>query len=160
MPIKKNAARIIKSCGMLLICAAAFFVFLAYASEDDSTATTQSGTTAVTGFHELDYVVIDNEVYEKDRKGPVSFAHRKHAKEYGVSCWDCHHDYADSGNTWSPWGDTMACVECHDPYEDDGAIMKLQTAYHLNCKTCHKEKAVFGNDAQAYRKCTTCHERQ
>lgn len=160
MPINKNIACIIKSCGILLICAAAFFVFLAYAAEDDSTAPSETETGAVSGLHELDYIVINNEVYEKDRKGPVYFGHRKHAKEYGVSCWDCHHDYVDDKNMWSPWTDTMECVECHDPYEDNGAIMRLQTAYHLNCKTCHKENAVFGNDAQAYRKCNTCHKRQ
>lgn len=158
MPINKSAACIIKSGGILLICATAFFVYMAYAAEDNSTEPSEPDTAIeVDG---LNYMIIDNEVYEKERKGPVLFAHRKHAKEYGVSCWDCHHDYADGENIWAPWEDTMACIECHDPAQDDGAIMKLQTAYHLNCKTCHKEQAVFGNDAQAYRKCTTCHERQ
>jgi len=167
MRINKNAACILKSCGILLIFAMVFYVFMACAADDDSNASSEPDTAvagaeteAQTGFHELDYIVIDNDVYEKDRKGPVTFGHRNHAKDYGISCWECHHDYVDGENTWSPWDSTMKCIECHDPAEDYDAIMRLQAAYHLNCKTCHKEQAVFGNDAQAYRKCTTCHERQ
>ncbi len=112
----------------------------------------------ITQYHELDYIIINNTDYEKDRKGPVPFPHRKHALDYQVSCWDCHHDYGDEENEWSPWGETEKCIECHDPYEKDGDILKLQTAYHLNCKKCHLERKIFKDESPlAYRRCTTCH---
>jgi hypothetical protein len=109
---------------------------------------------------ELDNITINNSDYEKDRKGPVLFPHRKHALDFKVLCWECHHNYDDKVNVWSPWGETEKCIACHDPMEADGEIVKLQTAYHLNCKTCHTEKKIFTDaDPLAYRKCTTCHEK-
>ena len=167
MYTNKNTSLICKTVVFLTICALAFFVFMAYAEEENATAPDTINAAApaaepeaVTGVQDPDMIKINNDVYDKDRKGPVSFGHRNHAMDYGISCWDCHHDYVDGENTWSPWDGTMKCIECHDPAENNGDIMKLQTAYHLNCKTCHKDRKVFGNDAQAYRKCTTCHEKQ
>ncbi|MFC1867628.1 cytochrome c3 family protein [Thermodesulfobacteriota bacterium] len=109
--------------------------------------------------NEYDFIVIDNEGYEKDRKGPVNFAHKKHALEYKLLCWECHHEYIDGKNIYSPWGTTKKCVECHDPTEKQEKVMKLQTSYHLNCKICHKKMAVFGDNSFEYRKCNKCHEK-
>jgi hypothetical protein len=115
------------------------------------------------GIHDyqgLDVIVINNDIYEKDRKGLCYFEHRKHAFEYDISCWKCHHDFDDGENIWSPWeGETLLCSDCHDPEDEDGNIVKLHTAYHLNCKGCHEEREIFGDDPLAYRKCTTCHEK-
>jgi len=61
-------------------------------------------------------------------------------------------------NIWSPWGKTKKCSECHDPQEKKDDVIKLQAAYHKNCKNCHKENRIFGNDTLAYRKCTGCHK--
>ena len=61
-------------------------------------------------------------------------------------------------NIWSPWGKTKKCSECHDPQEKKDDVIKLQAAYHKNCKTCHLENRIFGNDVLAYRKCTGCHK--
>ncbi|MBN1849525.1 MAG: cytochrome c3 family protein [Deltaproteobacteria bacterium] len=108
---------------------------------------------------DLDTITINNPDYEKDRKGPVVFPHRKHALDYKVLCWECHHNYDDKANVWSPWDETEKCIACHDPSEADGDIVKLQTAYHLNCKICHTERKILQTeDPLAYRKCTTCHE--
>ena len=41
---------------------------------------------------DLDSILIDNKGYKKQRKGPVEFTHLEHAKDYKLSCWDCHHD--------------------------------------------------------------------
>ena len=136
-----------------------------YAQNDDETA-------AVTDkAKELEVIVIDNKGYIEERKGPSKFEHVKHASEYKISCWDCHHDYkevinketdkAEKINIWSPWGESKKCSECHDPIKikDDNAI-KLQSAYHKNCKGCHEERKIFKNDYMAYRKCTGCHEQQ
>ena len=107
----------------------------------------------------LDNIIINNDDYDNDRKGPVQFPHRKHAWDYKVLCWDCHHNYDnDNVNVWAPWGETEKCIDCHDPVESDGEIMKLQTAYHLNCKTCHIERKIFKDKGPLeYRKCNTCH---
>lgn len=111
---------------------------------------------------DLDIIIINNDVYEKDRKGPVVFAHREHAKDYKLICWDCHHEYEEEGgeNIYSPWGTTMACAECHDPIEKQDNIVKLQTAYHLSCKKCHEEMKIYGDEPLAYRKCNRCHEKK
>lgn len=112
------------------------------------------------GARGMDLMIISNDVYEKDRKGPVTFSHRKHAKDYGISCWDCHHVYEDGVNTWSPWEGAEKCSECHDPDEKMDGAVKLQTAYHINCKNCHKAMAGEKKKTGPYRKCLTCHEKK
>ncbi len=141
---------------------------------------------------ELEILTIENKGYKKDRKGPAKFEHVKHAREYAISCWECHHEYKDEQqneqpvqevkneegeetvqeeqqeepkpkylteqNIWSPWGITKKCSECHDPQEKKNDVIKLQAAYHKNCKNCHMDKRIFGNDVLAYRKCTGCHQ--
>jgi hypothetical protein len=122
---------------------------IAKAETDETINTTDSGN--------LDIIIINNEDYEKDRKGPVKFEHKAHANEYEITCWECHHEYEDGENIWAPWETTLACIDCHDPSMAMDEIIKLQTAYHNNCKNCHKDQAIYGDDAQAYRKCNTCH---
>ncbi|MBW2129360.1 MAG: cytochrome c3 family protein [Deltaproteobacteria bacterium] len=110
----------------------------------------------------FDVIVIDNPDYDRDRKGPVIFSHRKHALDYKILCWDCHHEYNSEGvNEWSPWADeTQQCKECHDANEEIDDVMKLQTAYHINCKNCHKTMAKEGKKTGPYRKCLECHEKK
>ncbi|NLD38503.1 MAG: cytochrome c3 family protein [Desulfatiglans sp.] len=105
--------------------------------------------------HEI--IIIDNNGYRTDRKGPSRFEHVKHARDYKISCWECHHDYKDGKNIWSPWGEIKKCSDCHDPLEKIENRPGLQAAYHKNCKVCHNEKRIFKDDNLAYRKCTTCH---
>ena len=45
---------------------------------------------------ELEVITIDNKGYKKDRKGPAKFEHVKHARDYKISCWECHHEYKDN----------------------------------------------------------------
>jgi len=107
---------------------------------------------------ELDDFQIDNQGYTRDRKSPVKFPHKQHVRKFDVSCWDCHHDYTEKKeNIWSPWGKTQKWSECHDPLEDQGKAIRLQTAYHRNCKTCHEERDIFAGEPRAYRKCVKCH---
>ena len=108
----------------------------------------------------LDIIIINNEGYERDRKGPVTFTHRKHALDYGVSCWKCHHDYEDGKNLWSPWGETLKCSECHMPSEDVDNVMNLQKAFHERCKNCHRELAKEKKKTGPYRKCYGCHAKK
>ena len=109
----------------------------------------------------LDDIRIENEGYERDIKGHVPFSHLAHAKDYGISCWNCHHVYEEGENTWSPWGDpAQKCSTCHDPNEKQGDVDKLQNAYHNNCKDCHKALAAEEKPTGPFRKCNDCHQKE
>jgi len=109
---------------------------------------------------ETNVIIINNEDYKKDRKGSVKLSHTKHAKDYNVSCWECHHEYDEKINLWTPLSETMNCLECHDPIDVQDEAMRLQTAYHLNCKGCHKKLAQEKKTTGPYRKCLKCHEKK
>ena len=111
-------------------------------------------------FADADVIVIDAEDYEKDRKGPVAFSHFKHAKDYGISCWDCHHEYEDWENLWRPWAEVYQCVECHSTEKTEKDPPNLHKAFHLSCRGCHKEMGEKGIKTGPYRKCSGCHERR
>jgi hypothetical protein len=103
-----------------------------------------------------DEIAISNQVYAEDKKGAVTFHHMKHSKEYKVSCAQCHHLYKDGRNLWKEGDHVDKCVVCHDPAVDKGKAIKLQNAFHQNCKDCHKEASKEGKKAP-YTKCTDCH---
>lgn len=148
--------------GIFLIVIAAIFLALSVknicASGDEKKAGENQGK-AIESAHELDVILISNDDYEKDRKGPVAFSHQKHGKDYHITCWDCHHEYDEGINTWSPWGETYKCSECHDPDEKIDNVMKLQTAFHVNCKNCHKELHKEKKKTGPFRKCLGCHQK-
>lgn len=99
--------------------------------------------------------------FEKHKRGPVKLSHLKHSAEYNVACIDCHHDYQDGINMWTPSNPVQSCASCHDPEETKGEVKKLQTAYHTNCKNCHREmvEAEKSEDAP-YKTCSGCHEKK
>ena len=114
-------------------------------------------TTAIlTAADSPDEVVINTEGYKSDKKGPVSFNHAKHNKEYDVGCDECHHEYKDGENVWKEGDPVKKCNECHDMEKSDGNVKKLQTAFHNNCKNCHKE---VGDPAPS-TKCNDCHSKE
>ncbi|MFO7783340.1 MAG: cytochrome c3 family protein [Thermodesulfobacteriota bacterium] len=105
-------------------------------------------------------IMIDNkDGYERARQVPVELTHTKHVEDYGASCEDCHHVYEDGKNVWEEGDPVHKCSECHDHNEDQGNAKKLQTAFHSNCKDCHKEAFDEGNKNAPVRKCTECHKR-
>ncbi|MFC1532816.1 cytochrome c3 family protein [Thermodesulfobacteriota bacterium] len=158
MNINKGSGLFTKTFFIITLCLSAVFILTVYGNKA-VTAVLAGEPENTTDIQKLDVIVIDNkDYYEKDRKGPVSFPHKKHAREYKLLCWECHHEYEDGKNIYSPWGATEKCSECHDPEEKQDDVMKLQTAYHLNCKICHKTLAIFGDEPLVYRKCTKCHE--
>ncbi len=110
-----------------------------------------------------DVITIDYSGYKKERKGPVDFTHKKHAMDYKMLCWECHHEYKDDekkwGNKWSPWGEIKTCDECHDPLKKQDKIVNLQKAFHINCKICHKTLAEQKKKAGPYKKCKGCHQK-
>jgi Class III cytochrome C family len=105
-------------------------------------------------------ITIENKGYDKDKKGPVKFHHKKHSTDYKDACTDCHHDYKDGKNVWKKGDPVKKCSACHDPNEKKGKVDKLQNAYHKNCKDCHKKAVEEGRSKKApFKKCNECHEK-
>jgi len=104
----------------------------------------------------VDVIVIENQGYITDKKGPVKFNHIKHNKEYKISCVECHHLYKDAVNLWKEGDRVNKCVVCHDPVEEKDKVVKLQDAFHKNCRDCHTEVSKEGKEAP-HTKCTGCH---
>jgi len=116
-----------------------------------------------------DVIIIDNQVYKKDTKGPVEFHHKKHVEEYKnaknekIACTECHHIYNKEGKNIFKEGDPVkkcSTPDCHDPNKKLGKNEpKLQIAFHDNCKNCHKEVVKAGlkkDDEAPYKKCAAC----
>ena len=102
-------------------------------------------------------VTISNEGYATDKKGPVVLSHGKHYKDYGLACEECHHVYEDGKNVWKAGQEVQKCSACHDAIDKEGDAMKLQNAYHKNCKSCHK---ALKDKAAPYKKCNDCHQKK
>ncbi len=114
---------------------------------------------ALTAADVPDEILIQNEGYKKDKKGPVKLTHKKHTTDYKVACNECHHEYKDGKNIWKEGQPVKKCSECHNPKKKQGDVMKLQNAYHKNCKNCHKAAVKEGKKAP-YKKCNDCHAKK
>ena len=108
-----------------------------------------------------DEIIIENEGYKPDKKGPVHLSHQDHVDSYDVACTECHHEFQDDENVWEEGDPVRRCIECHDPLKSDGDIKKLNLAFHRNCKNCHKKmvKEEMTEDAP-YTKCNGCHQKK
>lgn len=104
----------------------------------------------------IDVIIIENQGYTTDKKGSVEFSHLKHSEEYGISCIQCHHLYEDGVNLWKKGDHVDKCVVCHDPAVEKDDVMKLQNAFHQNCRDCHKAMSEEGKEAP-YKRCSDCH---
>ncbi len=107
-----------------------------------------------------DCISIQNTGYKADKKGPVKFSHKKHHDAYGLACTECHHDYQNGKNVWKEGDPVKKCAQCHNPKKKQGKVMKLQNAYHKNCKNCHKKLAKAGKKTGPYKKCSGCHQKK
>ncbi len=106
-------------------------------------------------------IIIENEGYKSDKKGPVEFPHLNHSEDYDIACTDCHHDYQDGKNVWKEGAPVRKCLECHSPLKSEGKVKKLKLAFHRNCKNCHKDLAKKGIIKEApFRKCRGCHQKR
>jgi hypothetical protein len=101
-------------------------------------------------------ITIENQGYTSDKKGPVKFNHLKHNKDYKVSCDQCHHLYKDGENQWKEGDHVDKCIVCHNPTEEKDKVIKLQNAFHKNCRDCHSEASKEGKAAPS-TKCSDCH---
>jgi hypothetical protein len=107
-----------------------------------------------------DEIVMDQEIYKTNRKGPVTFSHGDHAESYDIACNACHHVYKDGKNVWEEGAPVQKCAACHDPNMSEGRVKKLSIAYHKNCKGCHRKLAAEGGYEAPYKQCTDCHEKK
>jgi cytochrome c553 len=136
---------------ILILVGVVFITVGVLLAADVATKTTTPGGTTIN--NEL---TINNTGYSKDIKGPVVFHHLKHSKDYKVACTDCHHEYKDGKNIWKEGTAVKTCVTCHDPEKDQDNAKKLQTAFHTNCKECHKKS---GKETAPSTKCNDCHSK-
>jgi len=119
------------------------------------------GVGVLTAADAPDEIVISNEGYQTDKKGPVKLSHKKHAAEYGAKCTDCHHIYKDGKNVLTEKDPIEKCSKCHSPLKKEGKVLKLNLAYHKNCKNCHKEISEKDPSKKApFKKCNDCHEKK
>lgn len=105
-------------------------------------------------------VVLENKGYVKDKKGPVKFSHKKHSADYKIACTECHHVIKDGKNVWKEGDPVKKCSTCHNPEKKEGDVMKLQNAYHRNCKNCHKALLKAGKPTGPFKKCNDCHAKK
>ena len=104
-------------------------------------------------------IAIYNQSFREHKKVPVILSHKKHFTEHNILCTECHHDYKDGKNVWVKTDPVKSCDTCHDPEQDKEEVKKLQTAYHTNCKNCHKELVESGKSEDApYKSCSGCHK--
>jgi len=107
-----------------------------------------------------DEVMIDNKGYAKDTNGPVKFTHKKHTVDFKIACTECHHVIKDGKNVWKEGDKVQKCSECHNPEKKEGDVLKLNAAYHKNCKDCHKALQEAGKPTGPFKKCNDCHEKK
>jgi len=106
-------------------------------------------------------IEIYSTAFAEHKRGPVKLNHLKHFAEYNVACIDCHHDYQDGINMWTPSDPVQSCALCHDPEETKGEVKKLEIAYHTNCKNCHREMVeTEKSEDLPYKICSGCHEKK
>jgi hypothetical protein len=108
----------------------------------------------------LDTVVINNDGYSPDRKGPVDFSHAAHTDDYDIICEVCHHEYEDGENVWNEGDNVLSCNECHEADAGDAGSLRLKMAYHKSCQGCHKEKKARESGFAPYNRCNACHEKE
>jgi hypothetical protein len=135
------------SLGFGVLIALMFFTVTALEAEDKTTPPEE--------------IMIENTGYKTDKKGPVKFSHKKHHDQYKVACTECHHEYKDKKNVWKQGEPVKKCAECHDPKKKKGEVLKLNLAYHKNCKNCHKKVDKEDSSKKApFKKCNDCHQKK
>ena len=107
---------------------------------------------------DLDTIIINNEDYSKKRRGPVRFTHKKHARDYQVSCWQCHHVYDEKQQKLiAADGMEAMCADCHE-LKKRGNTPGLRKAYHGRCNKCHRKMKKLKKPSGPST-CGECHKK-
>ncbi|MCW7754982.1 cytochrome c family protein [Desulfobotulus sp. H1] len=110
-----------------------------------------------------DVIQMKTPIYEEHQRPLVTFTHKKHAEDYGISCGDCHHD--DKGQPLElVMGDPVqSCAACHSiPGQrargDQTPKLDFHAeAMHDNCRTCHAQFNRDKGERIAPVMCNQCH---
>ena len=87
-----------------------------------------------------DMVNIENDVFENPKRPPAIFKHDEHNELARIEeCNECHHVYEDGQRLEDESSEDQRCADCHD-LEDNGDIPGLMKAFHINCKSCHRQQ--------------------
>lgn len=109
-----------------------------------------------------DSFIIKSSLFKERKKNHIEFSHKKHNVDYKIGCAECHHIYKDGKNVFKEGDAVQKCESCHDVVKqkkectDDEKKRHLQTAFHDNCKDCHKKMTKEGKDTGPV-KCLECH---
>ncbi len=116
---------------------------------------------------QLPVYLIDNEdVYTTKKKPSVLFDHDLHMAV--AECMDCHHHYKDGENVLEHFdlyegAEGVLCRDCHaEPgtrfrEDHDPTVKDLESAYHHQCITCHRETVP---ETTGPRTCMGCHQEE
>lgn len=103
-------------------------------------------------------VLIHSPGYKMYLKGPVKFPHKQHVDQK-EACTECHHNYVNGKNVWKQGDPVKLCVACHNPLKSQGKILKLEVAFHNNCRNCHRKLKREGKKSGPIT-CNKCHEKK
>lgn len=104
-------------------------------------------------------------------RGPVTFTHEKHVKEYKLECGQCHHDGSGDPLTDMESDEEIdRCTDCHDQEgllrgqalddaSPDEVLEHYPNAMHQLCISCHKEHNNRTHTLSANEACRGCHEK-
>ena len=95
------------------------------------------------------------EYEDPDSQARVTFTHLSHHRDYKISCASCHHRYENGENVWQPGDKIQKCNTCHKAKTEHG-VVKLKTAFHRQCKSCHQTLVQGGTPAPI--RCEECHQ--
>lgn len=110
-----------------------------------------------------DEIVIHSKLWPKKKYMDTKFSHAKHVTEYKIECNECHHVYEGGKNVWKRGDKVQSCETCHNVAKTgkelreasaDEKKRSLYTAFHDNCKECHKK------EKKGPVKCLECHAKK
>ncbi len=105
-------------------------------------------------------------------KGPVTFTHQKHSKDYNIGCGECHHnDKGQPLTNLKPGEPVKKCIDCHTKpglvkgkeareMPEKEQLAHIGNAFHTNCIDCHKKVNKEKNTKAAPQACKDCHPKE
>jgi len=103
-------------------------------------------------FSQDEFIEIDSDEFKEHTRSLVVFPHMVH--EDCVECWDCHHDYDESGENIGT--DGGYCSDCHTKKAGENPV-PLMEAFHIQCKQCHAKETSKNENKNIPQMCGQCH---
>ena len=119
------------------------------------------------GTASTELITIYAQLFTKHTKGPVTFPHDRHTKEFNIACNECHHIYDNGQNVWKEGMEVEKCEVCHNEptikgentLPPDVQKKNLKLAFHNNCRVCHRKLKSENPTSKAPTTCSGCHEK-